>query len=209
MPAVTTDSIFSATFYRSLVLEPLYQESVVLRALRRIEIATTTAYLPRVTGGSVSWVPEATEIPDSGALVDLVAVTPQKVAALAIVSNEAVGDANAASMLGEALGRAVAVKVDDAFFRGGGANGPAGLPGVAGIETVDANPSSGLDAWIDAVAAIESNGGRASVGFVFSDDVGRSGKVKESTARTSRFSPILRPVRPAKSRAASAGFRSS
>ena len=101
MPAVTTDSIFSATFYRSLVLEPLYQESVVLRALRRIEIATTTAYLPRVTGGSVSWVPEATEIPDSGALVDLVAVTPQKVAALAIVSNEAVGDANAASMLGE------------------------------------------------------------------------------------------------------------
>ena len=181
MPAVTTSSIFSASFYRELILAPLYFESVVLRAMRRIEISTTSAYLPRVTSGSVSWVPEASEIPDSGALVDLLAVTPRKVAALAIVSNEAVGDANAAEMLGQALARAVAVEVDRAFFRGGGTNGPAGLPGVTGLETIDADPTSGLDAWTDAVAAVESNGARATVGFVSPTTWASLSKVKEST----------------------------
>lgn len=116
--------------------------------------------------------------------MDLVAVTPRKVAALAIVSNEAVGDANAAEMLGQALARAVAVKVDDAFCRGGGSNGPAGLPGVASIETVDADPAAGLDACTDAVAAIEANGGRATVGFVSPAPWASLSKVKESAGST-------------------------
>lgn len=181
VPAITTATAFTAQFYRQLILEPLFVESVALRALRRIEINTTSAYLPRVTSGSVAWVPEASEIPDSGAGVDLLAVTPRKVAALAIVSNEATGDANAAEMLGQALARAVAVEVDRALFRGGGTNGPAGLPGVAGVVAVNADPTSGLDPWTDAVAAVESNGARATVGFVSPTTWAALSKVKEST----------------------------
>ncbi len=67
------------------------------------------------------------------------------------------------------------------FVTGSESNGPAGLPGVAGIETVDADPAAGLDAWTDAVAAIEANGGRATVGFVSPTTWASLSKVKEST----------------------------
>lgn len=54
MPAITTATAFTAQFYRQLILEPLFVESVALRALRPIEISTTSAYLPRVTSGFTS-----------------------------------------------------------------------------------------------------------------------------------------------------------
>ncbi len=181
MAIVTTSTAFTHEFYRQLVLEPLFTESVVLSSLRRVDTHATVAYLPRVSGAAVNWVAEGTEIPDSGAVVDLLPVTPRKVAALAVVSNEAVGDASADQMLGEALARALAVKVDHAFFRGAGPIGPAGLPGVTGIAAINADPRTGLDPWTDAFAAVEGNGARATVGFVSPSTWAALAKVKEST----------------------------
>jgi HK97 family phage major capsid protein len=181
MPAITTATAYSHEFFRELILAPLYVESVVLASLRRIETTATAAYLPRVSGASVNWVPEGSEIPDSGAVVDLLPVFPRKVAALAIVSNEATGDAAADQLVGEALARALATKVDEAFFRGAGPVGPAGLPAVDGIEAVDADPAAGLDAWIDALAAIENNGGRGTAAFVSPASWAGLAKLKEAT----------------------------
>lgn len=149
--------------------------------------------------------------PDSAALVDLVAVTPKKVAGLAVVSKEAVGDANAAEMLGQALARVVAVKVDGAFFRGGGANGPAGLQGVTGATTIAADPTAGLAPWIDAYAAIESAGGMATVGFASPNTWASLAKVKETAGSSKPVLawPIRRPVRPARRRGRLVTSRSS
>ena len=46
MPAITTNDLRSEDFYRQLVIPALYQASVVLRSLRRIDTTATKVNLP-------------------------------------------------------------------------------------------------------------------------------------------------------------------
>jgi hypothetical protein len=80
-----------------------------------------------------------------------VQVVPKKLAAYADITNESVGDANAAEIVGQAMAQALAHKVDAAFFTSGG---PTRHPSLASatVLTVDASLTAGVDPHIDAMA---------------------------------------------------------
>jgi hypothetical protein len=54
----------------------------------------------------------------------------------------------------------LADRVDHAFFLGDAPKGPAGLPALT-VTDVDGDPAAGIDAYVDAVAAVEDTGGTA------------------------------------------------
>lgn len=162
MAAITTADLFSHETVKSLVVEPVFQNSVALNSgLRRIDTSATTLYLPVVSGGNADWYGEVQEIGDAGVNADEIPVTPKKVAALQVVSNESADDAGAAAVIGDALVGALSRAVDESFFAGAGPTGPAGLPGITGVTPVTGDPTTDLDAYVDGIAAVELGGGRA------------------------------------------------
>lgn len=180
MPLVTTNDLRSEEFYRQLVIPALNEASVVLRSLRRIDTTATKVNLPIVNDANIGWVAEGAPLPDAGVNPDLVQVIPKKLAAYADITNESVGDANAAEIVGQAMAQALARKVDAAFFVSGGADAPLALDTAAGV-TVDAAPTSGIDPYIDAMAEMEADGATPTVVFVNPLDWATLAKVKEST----------------------------
>lgn len=189
MPTTTAD-LFSIETLNTLVVEPVFQASAVLPYLRRINTTATTLYLPQVANGTAAWVPELTVIPDSGVDASELEVTPRKVAAIQAVSNEAIKDANAARIVGAALTDAISRAVDAAFVDGAAPNGPAGMPGVTGVSTVDADPAT-LDAYTDAISKVQIAGGTPTVIFVSPADWASLQKLR--TVTDSNI-PALTPV---------------
>lgn len=180
MALVSTADLRSEDFYRQLVIPALNEASVVLRSLRRIDTTATKVNLPIVNDANIGWVAEGAPLPDAAVNPDLVQVTPKKLAAYADITNEAVGDANAAEIVGAAMAQALARKVDAAFFTSGGADAPASLAGAT-VLTVDATPTSGIDPYIDAAAEMEADGATPTVIFLNPLDWAALAKVKEST----------------------------
>lgn len=164
MPVVTTSDLYSAQSFRDLVLAPLLQTSVVLRALTRIDTTASVAHIPRVSGGNVGFVAEAAEIPDAGLGADLLEVIPRKLAGLAFTSRESSLDAASSSILGEALARKLAAATDRSFFAAGGGVAAVGLAGVAGVGEVDAAPGIGLDAYAQGIGNLVGACARGSEG---------------------------------------------
>lgn len=187
MSLITTADLRSEDFYRSLVVPALNEQSVVLRRLRRITTSATHVNLPVINDANVGWTAEGAPLPDAGLEPRLVRVTPKKLSAYADLSNESVGDANSAEVVGQAMAQALARKVDAAFFTSGGANAPAALDTATTI-TIDAAPTSGIDPFIDATAQMEANGATPTVIFLNPLDWAALSKIKEST---SSAKPVL------------------
>lgn len=181
MPLVTTSDLRSEDFYRQLVIPALNEASVVLRSIRRIETTATKVNLPIVNDANVGWVAEGAPLPDAGVNPDLVQVVPRKLAAYADITNESVGDANAAEIVGQAMAQALARKVDAAFFTSGGPSSPPALDTATVLE-VDADPTIGIDPYIDAMAQMEAAGATPTVIFANPLDWAALAKVKESTS---------------------------
>lgn len=169
MAGITTASLYSVQSITDLIVTPVFQKSAVLPFLKRIRTEASQLLLPQVGEGSAAWYPELTVINDAGATAKEIVVTPRKVAAYQIVSNESALDANSAEIIGEALVDAVVSAVDDAFVNGAAPDGPAGLPGVVGSSSVDGDPAQ-LASYIDAIAAIQAVGGVPSVIFISPQD---------------------------------------
>ncbi|BAH52241.1 phage major capsid protein [Rhodococcus opacus] len=113
--------------------------------------------------GTVGFVAEGDLIPDSGPDLDEILVQTGKVAAFASISNEMRNNGSAtSSLLSNGLAIAVQKKADAAFLSNAAANpGPTGLLQLTGISDggmLDAD----LDVFTDAIATIETQGGRAS-----------------------------------------------
>jgi HK97 family phage major capsid protein len=179
MPAITSQDLFSVESVRALVIEPVFQASVALSSgLLRVETAATQYQMPTVSGGTAAWYGDLEPISEADVEADELVVTPKKVATLQTVSNEAADDADAASIVGRALVAALADRVDRSFFVGDGPKGPTGLPGITDAEPVDGDPTEGIDAYVDAVAAVESNGGAAGVIWLNPLDWAALSKVK-------------------------------
>lgn len=124
---------FTAEEWSRFILDHLAAQSVVLASgATRIETDFKQVHVPRITGdGGANWYAELTPIgPGDPVAVELV-LTPRKAAALTVLSNESVEDAGADTLdaVGNAMVRAVALKVDAGYFNGTGAanNQPAGL----------------------------------------------------------------------------------
>ena len=131
MPETTTTaSLFSYETVNSLIVKPLFLESVALRTLRRIEATSTEYYLPKVGLGEAAFVGELEPIADANVVSSMVRVVAEKSRCDSGCLNESVSDANAATIVGQAIVSGLADETDKSFFQGV-VGGPEGLPGIS------------------------------------------------------------------------------
>lgn len=147
-----------------LIVLPVQAASVAFQAATLVATSATQTKIPRVTADpSASWVEEGAEIGTSDPTVDDITVTPEKLAGLTVVSNEAAGDTSpaAAGMIGDGLSRDIARKLDLAFFGSapGGTAQPQGLEDLADATAVDAGTEwANLDPFAEALSNAEGHG---------------------------------------------------
>lgn len=158
---------FAPTEYANYFFDRLAASSVGL-ASGFTTVRTNSARLsvPRIlSDGTATWTPEGAEIAVSDPNADAVIATPQKLAALAYVSNELVADSNpsAQNSIATLLARAVALKADAGFFQGSGSPPEIrGLKNTSGIQTVSMGTDGGavaevgLDPIIEAIGLLEA-----------------------------------------------------
>jgi HK97 family phage major capsid protein len=98
-------------------------------------------------------------------------VVPDKVAGLTVISRELALDTTPAAteVVGQALARDIAKRVDQAFFGTTTVNGPAGLGSLTGAQTVVAGPVVDLDPFAEAISLAE-NVGAITTAFVASPE---------------------------------------
>lgn len=108
--------------------------------------------------GTVGIVAEGAAIPDAAQDFDEVVIQTDKVAVLGKYSYETLAQPNAAKLVTDSLTRSVTRKAN-ALFLGNAAN-PTGLLNVAGVVNAG-SVTADLDPIVDAIAAIEGNGGTA------------------------------------------------
>jgi HK97 family phage major capsid protein len=122
-----------------------------------------TYRLPIVTAvPAAGWVAESAEIPVTDGTVTELDVTPNKLAALSVISSELANDSTpaAAQVIGDGIVRDLQRKLDAALFTATTTNGPGSLPGVSGVSTVSAGASyANVDAFSDALYTSANNNG--------------------------------------------------
>jgi HK97 family phage major capsid protein len=97
----------------------------------------------------------------SDANVDELVVTPKKLAALTIASNELVADSDpsAIELLGAGIVRDMQVRLDAAYWGTSVTDGPNGIASVSGVQTVAAGTSiTNLDPFAEAISKAETVG---------------------------------------------------
>lgn len=158
LTAISPDQI------EQLIVQPVATNSVALQASTLVTTGATKTKIPRVTADpSASWVEEGAEIGTSDPTVDDITVTPEKLAGLVVVSNEAASDTSpaAADMIGDGLARDIARKLDVAFFGSSpaGTVQPDGLEDLSEATLIDAGGAwANLDPFAAAVSNAEGRG---------------------------------------------------
>lgn len=153
--------------WATFVLDHLAAESVALASgATRIDTSAKTIHVPRLTSdGSVVWLDELEEIVNDRPEGDDLQLTPRKVGALIVLSNESVSDSNpnVLNATGTAMLRAVALAADRAVFHGEGGKAPTGI--IDGtLPTHDGAPTyAGL---VNGAGIIRAAGGRPDVAYV-------------------------------------------
>ena len=163
MPNSSTLHVFDRHEVAPLVIGPVTTESLALTLSTVVNTDAADYRFPIITGDpSAQWLKEGDEIPKSEGTASEVTVTPRKIAGLSVISSELADDSSpeAAGTIGLGLARDIARKIDAAYFGPAPAAGsaqPGGLESLTGVQTVAAAPT-GLDPFIDALAAAESAG---------------------------------------------------
>ena len=195
MPHNSTLSVLTGEQVGPLVIEPLSRESIALAVSTIAKTDAATFRIPRITDDpSAEWLEPNTEIQASEATGDNLTITPAKVAGISYVANELANDSDpqAAGIIGQRLAVDIARKIDRAFFGAiitddadpdYNAVRPRGLQSIAGdgLNNVDATPTGGLDAYIDALAAAESEGVELTSWALNPTDAATLAKVKTGT----------------------------
>lgn len=151
-------SILTPEQVQTLVVEPLARAAVAMQISNIVMTDTNTTRFPIVVSDAASgWTAEGAEITVSDPDLDELEVTPKKLAALVVVSNELLADSNpsAATVVGDSIVRDLAQKLDRAFFGASVMNGPGGLDGLAGVQRVDAGSITNLDPFAAALSKLE------------------------------------------------------
>lgn len=135
------------------------QTSTVVGRIEGDEPAVRVAY---VDDADADFVAEGAEIPEDDPALSEVLVHTGKVAQLVRLSREQYAQAQTPQMLAESVRRAVTKRANLAYIAQAAPTAPAvtppaGLVNVAGIEEGDA-VASDLDALVDLIATLESNG---------------------------------------------------
>ncbi len=158
--------------WANFVLEHLSNESVIFASgARRIDTDSKTIHVPRVTSdGTVVWLDELEEITTDRPEGDDLVLTPKKVGALAILSNESVDDSSPAVLdtTGQAMLRAIALAIDRAVFHGTGGKQPVGILEGVLPEQATAPTYEGI---VRAAGKVRSAGGRPDVVYLNPEDL--------------------------------------
>lgn len=177
-----------------LVVRPVARASVAYQISQVVVIGSHDFRLPILADDpSAAWVAEGQEIPVDDPEVSELVVTPKKVAALSVISRELASDSlnpGAQEVVGEALARDVARKVDQAFFGTTTANGPSGLGALTGVAEIDAGSITNLDAFAEGVSMAEGVGAAVSFWIASPATVLALSKLKRETDSNE---PLLQP----------------
>jgi HK97 family phage major capsid protein len=178
-----------------LVVQPLIALSVAGQVMTTIPITTNSYRVPLVTADvQASWTAQSAEITASDATLDELDITPSKLAALSVISNELANDSTpeAAQAVGDSIVRDLSRKVDQAMFTATTTNGPGGLPGVSGVTTVSgpATAYSSVDPFSDAVYTSAQHNGTITAWVTNPATAMALAKVKAYTAGASNM-PLL------------------
>jgi HK97 family phage major capsid protein len=127
--------------------------------------------------------------------VDEVDVTPKKLGALSIISNELANDSSPAAQIvvGESIARDLARKIDSAFFGYQVTNGPNGIEHVTGKQFVDTDtvPLTNVDAFSTAISKAENVGATVTAFVANATTVLALSKLKKLS--TGSNEPLLQP----------------
>lgn len=182
LKAISPDQI------EQLIVQPVEAASVALQAATLVTTGATRTKIPRVTADpSASWVAEGEEIGTTDPTVDDITVTPEKLAGLVVVSNEAAEDTSpaAADMIGDGLSRDIAKKLDAAFFGSSpsGSVQPEGLEDLDGVTEIEAGAAwEDLDPFAAAMSNTEGHGLTVSHFVANPADALALAQLKESSA---------------------------
>ncbi|OBC08992.1 capsid protein [Mycobacterium sp. 852013-50091_SCH5140682] len=172
--------------YGQLIDTVIAAKSIAFQAGTLVTTDNESIRFPMLTADpAVGWYAENTQITLADPTTTELVVTPRAVKGLTQISTEAAGDSNpaAADMVGQSLGRAIAKKIDAAFFGNTVTNGPSGLLSLAGVNVVDTGSVTltSLDPFHDAKAAALADGATITH-FILAPDVALTlAKVKEQT----------------------------
>ena len=156
MSTTGSSSILTPSQVESLVVQPLFEESIAAQVAQIVQINTHSVRFPRVTqDAAAAWTLEGSEITASDVVTDEISCTPAKLATVTVVSNELMSDSSPAalSVVGQSVVRDLKRKVDAAFFTASTTNGPSGLPSLT---TSTASAGGSWDDFDWAAAAISA-----------------------------------------------------
>jgi HK97 family phage major capsid protein len=153
--ALTPDQILD------LIVRPVQETALAFRdqVATPITTSSTNVRIPIQTGdGDAAWVAEGEEIDIDDSVFDEMDARPRKVAGIRVISRETAEDTTpeAQELVGRSLVRALAGKIDSAFFGSKGSSSiqPAGLLDLADATTIAAGAGwTSLDPFEDAIAA--------------------------------------------------------
>jgi len=171
-------SAVSPEQWAQFVLDHLSHESVVLASgARRVDTHSKLIHIPRLTDdGSVDWFAELEEITTDSPAGDDLVLTPKKVAALTLLSNEVVLDSDPAALnvVGQAMLRAIAIEIDRAIFHGAGGTAPLGILETSTTTGFTPLPDQagpvGYEALVRAAGQVSAAGGRPDVAYIHPTD---------------------------------------
>jgi HK97 family phage major capsid protein len=147
-----------------LVTQPVDRESIAVQVSTLVSTGAPDFRIPIVTDDvNAGWYAEAEEIGETSPATDELVVTPRKLAALTVISNELAQDStpDAQAVVGQSIARDLARKLDTAFFGAAAGQAPPGLEDLTGHNTVDAGAGwSNLDPFAAAMYAADGEGRR-------------------------------------------------
>lgn len=188
-------AILSPEQVQALVVNPVLQRSVAGQALNQQGITASKARFPIVKADpAAAWTAEGAEITASDTDFDEIEVSPFKLAALSIVTNEAATDSNpsAPGIIGAGLVRDLTRKLDSALFAASTANGPAGLPSLTHTHAITVAAWDEIyDGLVDASSGVESSGSQVRCWLFSPEDAASLAKV---TVGTDFRTPLLGSV---------------
>lgn len=154
-----TSAILSPDQVSALIVLPLIEQSVAMRASTVVQVGSHSLRVPRVTADpQASFVAEGAEAPVTDQTVDQLTITPAKAVGLTVITEELSQDSSPAALqvVGDGLLRDLIRVVDKAFFASSTANGPAGLLPIT------PTPVDAGDAWanLDWAEFAKSNAGQ-------------------------------------------------
>ncbi len=161
MSDITTTNLYSIDTFNTLIIDPLFRQSVVLNSgMTRVNTASTQVHLPVIEDGQAHWTAELAPLVDSEITPSMLVVTPAKLVAYSVISSEAANDQAAQQIVGQGLVSSLAKEVDQAFFIGD-TNG-IGPNGLANASVTDLTGDiTELNPYMDAISELETEGASA------------------------------------------------